>query len=198
LLIGQGVITAFVLGWAPLMVKVSLGAEFQESASVLRWLAPYIFMSGFGALVSVSANYLGQAPRRVPIAIATLLINLILDLVLVPRIGVIAGAIGTDVAFALYVPAQLLVCRAELNLDLRPTALTLGRTVLAGSATTGLLLLFGDSLARVWLTALGGVLGVVVFCAVLWLTREVMLWEVRAMLAAVPGARRLVGVTPAR
>ncbi len=198
LLIGQGVITAFVLGWAPLVVKVALGAEFRESASVLRWLAPYIFMSGFGALVSVSANYLGQARRRVPIAIATLLVNLVLDLVLVPRIGVIAGAIGTDVAFALYVPTQLLVCQAALDLDLRPATLTLGRTVLAGSATTGVLFLFGDSLERVWLTALGGLLGVIVFCFLLWLTREVAMWEVRAMLAAVPGGRRLVGVTPAR
>lgn len=194
LLIAQGAITAFVLGWAPLIVKVALGTDFHESASVLRWLAPYIFMSGFGALVSVSANYLGQAPRRVPIAIATLLINLILDLALVPRIGVIAGAIGTDVAFALYLPFQLIVCQAALDLDLRPALLTLGRTVLAGSATAGVLLLFGDSLRHVWLTALGGVLGVFVFCFLLWLTREVAIGEVRAMMAAVPGARRLFGV----
>lgn len=192
LLIAQGVITAFVLGWASLVVKVTLGAEFRESASVLRGLAPYIYMSGFGALVSVSANYLGQAPRRVPIAIATLLVNLVFDLIFVPRIGVMAGAIGTDVAFALYMPAQLLVCRAALDLDLRPTAMTLGRTLLASSATTGVLLLFGDSLGRVWLTALGGVLGLIVFCLVLWVTREVDVSEVRAILAALPGARRLV------
>jgi O-antigen/teichoic acid export membrane protein len=194
LLISQGVITAFVLGWAPLIVKVALGAQFRESASVLRWLAPYIFMSGFGALVSISANYLGQAPRRVPIAIGTLLVNLVIDLVLVPRIGVIAGAIGTDAAFALYMPAQLLVCQAALDLDLRPAVMTLARTVLAGSATAGILLVFGDSLGRVWLTALGGLLGIVVFCAVLWVTREVDASEVRTMLSAVPGARRLLTV----
>jgi O-antigen/teichoic acid export membrane protein len=192
----QAAITAFILGWAGLIVRVALGTGYGESASVLRALAPYIFMSGFGALVSMSANYLGQAPRRVPIAIGTLLINLVLDLVLVPRIGVIAGAIGTDAATALYVPAQLLVCRTALGLDLRPAAATLGRTLLAGSAMTGVLLLFGDSLGRVWLTALGGVLGTIAFCVVLWVTREVDASELRAMLTAVPGARRLVSVRP--
>jgi O-antigen/teichoic acid export membrane protein len=192
LLIVQAAITAVVVGWAGLMVKIGLGDAYRESASVLRALAPYIFMSGFGALVSMSANYLGQAPRRVPIAIGTVVINLVLDLLLVPRIGVVAGAIGTDVAFAIYAPAQLLLCQRALNLDLVPAAATFARTLLAGAAMTGVLLLFGESLHRFWLTALGGIFGVVVFCLVLWLTGEVSVSEARELLAAAPGIGRAV------
>jgi O-antigen/teichoic acid export membrane protein len=194
LLIVQAAITAFILGWAGLIVRIALGAGYHESTPVLRALAPYIFMSGFGALVSISANYLGQAPRRVPIAMGTVVINLVLDLLLVPRIGVVAGAIGTDAAFALYAPAQLLLCQRALGLDLRPTAVTFTRTLVAGGAATGVLLVFGDSLARVWLTALGGALGLIVFGLVLWLTREVSVSEVRAVLAGLPGARRVMHV----
>ncbi len=191
LLIVQAAITAFILGWAPLMVRVALGPRFHESATVLRALAPYIFLMGFGALVSVSANYLGEARRRVPVAIVTVLINCAIDLVLVPRIGVVGGAWGTDAAFALYVPAHLWICQRALHLDLRPTAVTFVRTGLAGAALTGVLLLFGDSLHRLWLTALGGVLGVVVFGLVLWLTRELSVSEARALLADLPAGRAL-------
>jgi O-antigen/teichoic acid export membrane protein len=193
LLIVQAAITAFILGWAPLMVRLALGPRFHESATVLRALSPYIFLMGFGALVSVSANYLGEARRRVPVAIVTVLINCAIDLVLVPRIGVVGGAWGTDAAFAVYVPAHLWICQRALDLDLRPTAVTLGRTALAGAALTGVLLLFGDSLHRLWLTALGGVIGVVVFGLVLWLTRELSVSEARALLADLP-TRRPVGL----
>lgn len=189
LLIVQAAITAFVLGWAPLMVRVALGPRYHESASVLRALSPYIFLSGFGALVSISANYLGEARRRVPVAVATVLVNCIMDLLLVPRVGVLGGAWGTDAAFALYCPAHLVICQRALHLDLRPTLVTFARTALAGAVLTGVLFLFGDSRHDLWMTALGGVLGVVLFVVVLWLTREVTASEARALLADMPVAR---------
>ena len=184
LLIAQAVITAFILGWAPLMVRVVLGARYHESATVLRALAPYIFLSGFGVLVSVSANYLGEARKRVPVAIVTVVINLVVDLLLVPRIGVIGGAWGTDAAFAVYALAHLYICQRALGIDLGPTAVSLARTGLAGAAMTAVLLLFGDSLARL---AHRGRRRCrrdrVLF--VLWSTREVSISEVRAALAGV-------------
>ncbi len=192
LLIVQAAITAFVLGWAGLLVNVGLGSGYRESASVLRALAPFVFLSGFGSLVSISANYLGKARWRVPVAIMTLGINVALDLILVPRIGVIGGAVGTDAAYALYAPAHLFICQRALELDLRPALWTFVRTSLAGGAMTGVLLLFGDSLSEVWKTLLGGVSGVFVFCLVLWLTREVSVSEARAALAGLPLARRLM------
>jgi len=198
LLIIQAAITAFVLGWAGLMVEVGLGGAYKESASILRALAPFVFLSGFGSLVSIAANYLGAAAQRVPVAIMTALINLALDLVLVPRIGAIGGAVGSDVAYALYAPAHLFICQRALAIDLRPALRTFLRTTLAGASATGLLLLFGDSLAHLWRTALGGVAAIVVFCLVLWLTREVSGSEVRDLLGGIPLGRRLLRVAPGK
>ncbi len=87
-------------------------------------------------------------------------------------------------------PRTCYICRRALHLDLRPTAVTFARATLAGVVMTGVLLLFGDSLRHIWLTALGGGLGVALFCLVLWLTREVSLGEARAALADLRGARR--------
>ncbi|HTB70320.1 MAG TPA: oligosaccharide flippase family protein [Solirubrobacteraceae bacterium] len=185
LLVVQAAITAFVLGWAGLLSKVVLGSGYAESATVLRALAPFVFLSGFGTIVSVGANYLGEAARRVPVAIATALLNLVIDLVLVPKVGVVGGAIGTDVAFGLYAPAHLLICQRSLQLDLRPTALTFVRGLLAGAALTGALLLFGDSPSQLWRLPAGALTGLGAFALVLLATRELTVAEARLLLARV-------------
>ncbi|HEY7934074.1 MAG TPA: polysaccharide biosynthesis C-terminal domain-containing protein, partial [Solirubrobacteraceae bacterium] len=192
LLIVQAIATAFVLGWSPLLVKI-LGGDYGESAAVLRGLAPFVFLSGFGPLVSLVANYLGEARRRVPVAIVTVIVNLTLDLLLVPKIGVIGACVGTDVAYALYAPAHLFICQRALQIDLRPAARTFVRTTLAGTAATGMLLLVGYSLANVWQIPLGAFAAVVAFAAVLWITGELTVSEARSALASLPVARRLLG-----
>jgi O-antigen/teichoic acid export membrane protein len=189
----QGLFTAFVLGWAPLMVKVALGSRYAKSADVLRVLAPSIFLLGIGALVSVSANYLGEARRRVPIAVSTVIVNLVLDLILVPRIGVLGGAVGTDVAYALYVPAHLMLCQRILKIDLRPAARTLVRTFAAGGVTTAVLLLIGSPLGEAWRIPLGALAGCAAFAAVLWGTGEVDAREARSLLERAPFLRRSAG-----
>ena len=186
LLVVQSAVTAFVLGWSPLIVRIALGKSFAESASVLRALAPFVFLLGFGTLVSLAANYLGEARRRLPVAIVTVIVNLVLDLILVPRIGVLGGCVGTDVAYALYAPAHLVICQRALRCDLRPMVRTLLRTIAAGGGLTGVLLLFGDSLSDLWRIPVGGLVGVAVFVAVLWLLGEITTAEARIVLVRVP------------
>ncbi len=191
LLVIQALITAFVLGWADLLADVVLGSGYKESTTVLRALAPYVFLTGFGGLVSIAANYLGEAARRVPIAIATAVLNLVIDLVLVPRMGVVGGAIGTDVAYGLYAPAHLWICQRALDLDLRPVARTLVRTTTAGAAMTGVLLLFGDSASHeVWRLPVGALAAFAAFVLVLWASREFSAAELDGALARLPFGSR--------
>ena len=183
----QAGIAALVLGWAGLMVRVALGPKYAGSVDVLRALAPFVFLNGFGALVSISANYLGEASSRLPVAIATVLINIGLDLLLVPRLGVIGAAIGTDAAYLLYAPAHLYICQRVLKVDLRPALWTFLRTGLAGALMTSVLFYFGDSIAIADLprTAVGGVLAVAIFVLTLYLSGEVTGPEFRMVRAAV-------------
>jgi O-antigen/teichoic acid export membrane protein len=192
LLILQALIVAFVLGWAGLLVNV-LGSHFDKSVEVLRALAPFIFMLGFGPLVSGTVNFLGEARRRVPVAVATAIINIVADLILVPSIGVVGASIGTDLAYCVYAPAHLYICWRALGMDLRPTARTALRALAAAAAATGVLLLIGDSLHEAWRIPLGAIAGPVTFGAVLWLTGELTPREAAALLGQLPGARGLRG-----
>lgn len=199
LIIGQAALLAPLIVWAHPIVSLLLGPEFEESVPVLRLLALYVFLIGLGPLLSSSVNYLGGAARRVPIAIAALTVNAGIDVLLIPRIGVIGAAIGTNVGFLIYVPAHFWICRSTLGLALRPVAITLGRTALAVAAMALVLLLAGTGDLSLAAWALGGIGAVLTYVGILLLTGEVKRSEVAA---AAFWLRRLLGrikrTSPAR
>ena len=158
--------------WAGPIIDLALGPDYRESADVLRALAPFIFLTGLAPLVSLAVNYLGEAKRRVPIAIGTVLLNAGIDVALIPRIGVVAGAIGTGVAYAVYVPAHLWLCHRILRLDLRALAATFGRALLAGAGLAAGLAVWGTTGLSILQWAGGATTGLVAYVGVLALTRE--------------------------
>jgi O-antigen/teichoic acid export membrane protein len=185
LVIFQAALIAPIVVWAEPIVDLLLGKGYEESADVLRALAPFVFLQGIAPLVSLAVNYLGEARRRIPIAIATVLINLGIDLVLIPRIGIVGGAIGTDVAYALYVPAHLWICNRLLGLELRPVGLAFARSMIAAGGMAAVLVAVGtESLSPVdWI--LGLVAGTAAFAVILLLTREVTWAELLALREAI-------------
>jgi O-antigen/teichoic acid export membrane protein len=183
LIVLQVAIAVPILIWARPIVDLLLGPSYADSAPVLRALTPFIVLQGLGPLISVSVNYLGQARRRVPIAVAAVLVNLVLDVILIPRIGIIGGAIATDVAYAIYVPAHFLVCRRALGLDARPLLRTCVRALLAGAVMSLPLLytLQGGIWLQGWI--LGGGAALAAFGGVLLLTGELRPSDLRAVAA---------------
>ena len=172
LILFQALLVPPLVVWAEPIVDLLLGDGYEESAEVLRGLAPFVFMMGIGTLLALGVNFLGEARRRVPIAIATVSVNVVLDLILLPEIGIVGGAIATDVSFAIYVGAHLWICRRMLGIELRPLAVSLARALVAAAAMTGVLALFGVSEVGVPALLAGLGAGTICFVAVLALTRE--------------------------
>jgi O-antigen/teichoic acid export membrane protein len=173
LILVQGLVVAPIVVWAEPIVRLLFGSSFDESADVLRLLAPLIFLRAISPLISVTVNYLGQAGRRIPIVVGALVVNLVIDLALVPTIGVVGGAIGSSVAYTLYVPAHFRLCQRELGLPLRPVLATLARALAAAAAAAAVLAALGtDSLSLAdWI--LGAIIAPLAYAAVLLATREV-------------------------
>jgi O-antigen/teichoic acid export membrane protein len=187
LLLIQASMMAPVVLWASPLLHLVLGGSYGESAEVLQALAPYIFLSGIAPLVSLGVNYLGEAPLRIPIAIAAIAANLVIDVILIPRIGILGGAIGSDVGYAIYVPAHLWICRDRLRVQLRPLLRVLARALLASTAMALILWLAGTSATlSLWQWAFGALVSPLAFVTVLMLTGELSKDEVRA------AGRRLV------
>lgn len=169
----QGIFVAPIVVWAEPIVVTVLGSDYRESAEVLRALAPFVLLSGPAILVSLGVNYMGEARRRVPLAITVLLVNAAVDVVLIPRIGIVGGAIGTDVAYMIWVPAHILIIRSLLDLPLRPLAVAFIRSVVAAAVASVPLLLLGTGVTNAAVILLGGALSCLVYLAALYVTREI-------------------------
>ena len=185
LIIVQTALIAPIVVWPEEICRILLGTQFAQSADVLRVLAPYIFLRGLGPLISTTVNYLGRAQQRIPIVLGALVVMVAIDVALLPRIGVVAAAIGATAAYSLYVPAHFVICWRELGFDLRPLALTCLRALAAAGAMAGVLLAIGTGPISIATLIVGSVVGTVVFAVVLVLTREVSRSELRRGGAAV-------------
>lgn len=174
-------IIAMLLVWADPIVELTLGSEFAASANVLRALALFIFLSGVNPLLVSPLNFAGEGRRRIPNSIGALVVNVILDLILIPELGVYGAVIGTSVAYTGYVGYHLWLCERVLGLRLAPLAATAARSALAASALAGVLALIGvdDLSVAQWFVGLIG--GAVVFIGVLIGSRELSPGEVRTV-----------------
>jgi O-antigen/teichoic acid export membrane protein len=183
LVVFQAALIAPIVIWAGPIVDLVLGDAYDESAEVLRALAPYVFLAGLGPLVSMAVNYAGEARRRVPIALGALAVNAVIDVILIPEIGIVAGAIGTDVAYAIYVPAHLWICKDMLGVDLRPILVSFARALVAAAAMAGVLALFGTEDVGILALIAGSVAGLAVYLAVLLALRELTVGDLRRLAA---------------
>ena len=174
---------AVCLVWAEPVIRLLYGAEYEESAGVLRAFGPYMLLVVTAPLVTMSVNYLGLGRKRIPVVLVALGVNLVLDIILIPEIGIEAGAIATTVAYAIYLPAHVWFLHRALGLDLRRLGLSLVRALVAAAVLAGVLAAAGtgelDAVA--WIA--GAVLGGAAFAATLLVTREVTPAELRALAA---------------
>jgi len=172
LVIVQMLITVPLLIWHEAIIYLLFGSKYPEASAVLRGLAPYVFLSGIAQLTTVSVNFLGEARRRVPLAVIMLTVNVVVDVLLLPRIGVLAGAIGTSAAYVIWVPAHVWILRKRGTLRVGPLLITTARCCLAAGAMIGVLALLGTGRVPFPVMLLGGLVGSLVYVAVLFVLRE--------------------------
>jgi O-antigen/teichoic acid export membrane protein len=193
LILIQTLLVAPTIVWAHPLADILLGSGYGRSADVLMTLAPFTFLTGFAPLLSLSVNYLGEARRRVPIAVITVLLSAGLDVWLIQDIGLLGSAISSDIAYAFYVGGHLWICKRLLDLPMRPIARDLVRAVLAAGAMTGVMAAFGTSHLNAVEIVAGAAAGVAVYVGVLLVTRAVTVDELRLardVVAAKSGRRR--------
>ena len=179
LIIFQAAVIVPALVWAEPIVDLLLGDAYAESIPILRALTPFMFLFGIASLVTISVNYVGRARQRIPIAIAALLINVLIDIILIPEIGPIAGAVGSGAAFCVYVPAHVLVLREELGFSLRPILRTTARSLLSAGVMAAVLYAFGTEELSVFEWIAGGAAATAAYLLALVVIREVTPGEVR-------------------
>ncbi|HLB18956.1 MAG TPA: oligosaccharide flippase family protein [Gaiellaceae bacterium] len=177
----QALLIAPIVVWARPIVAVLLGPDFSGAAVVVRALAPAIFLSGISPILSVGVNYLGAAGRRIPIVLGALAINTAIDLALLRQIGVVAAAIGTSVAYSVYVAGHFQICRRMIDIPLRPLLVTFARSMAAAGAMAGVLFLVGTRDLSIGEWIAGALVGSLCAFVVLFATGEVSVKDLRSL-----------------
>lgn len=172
LIVFQFALVPPLLVWAEPLTNLVLGPGYGESAVALRFLAPYVFLSGISPLLALSVNYFGEARRRVIPAVATVVLNAILDIVLINALGIKGASIATDTAILFYVVAHLQICVLILGLDLSPLLGSFLRSGLAATAMGGVLFAFGTSSLSALSFVAGAIAAVLAYLAMVRLTGE--------------------------
>ena len=181
LILFQALIVAPVVVWSEPLVEVALGDGYERSAELLRQMGPYVFASGLGGLLTSSVNYLGEARRRVPIAIAEVTLTAALTAALLPLIGLEGAAWAANVVSITYVIAHVWVVRGLVEFPLCPLLLATARGLAAAAAAGGVLALFGTAELAWWEWFAGGAGALATFLAVIVALGEVSLAELRGL-----------------
>jgi O-antigen/teichoic acid export membrane protein len=172
-------LAAPVLVWATPIVQLVVGGAYEDSSSVLRALAPTVVLAGIGPVLASGANYLGEARKRVPIAIGALLLNVAIDIVLVPRIGIVAGAIGTGAAFALYIGGHVRICQRALGISFARLGPSVARGFVAFALAALVLFAMGTGSLSVAAWLIGPVVATAAYLGSLVLLKELDMSDVR-------------------
>jgi len=99
------------------MVRLVFGSEYTGAAPVVQLLALYAVLHAVSSLVSNGLDYLGRARERAIIKTVTSVLNVVLNVILIPRIGVVGAAAATVVTFSMYTFANLYIMHIEFSLN---------------------------------------------------------------------------------
>ena len=97
--LAAAVVSVFTFFIAPLAIRIVYGAGFTPAIEVLRWLAPIPFLVMMATLLTIQGLYGMGLQRWAPwIGLTLAIICISMNLILIPRIGVVAVCISWIVA----------------------------------------------------------------------------------------------------
>lgn len=95
------VLALFLL--SPTLIPLLFGTEYVEAVLPLRILSIYVFFMAMSVILSSFLDYVGKARVRAYNITATIVLNVILNIILIPEYGAAGAAVATSVSYLPYV-----------------------------------------------------------------------------------------------
>lgn len=171
LVLFHSLLLAPLIVWTRPIVDILLGGSYGGSITTMRVLSICLYLGGIAPLVSISANYLGDARSRVPLMIGAVLLNGAIDVVLIPRIGIVSGAIGTAAAYLVMNTGHLAICARHVDLPFARIAVTALRALVAAASMAVVLALIGTD-PGISMLVVGAAVGTAAFLLTLVVLQE--------------------------
>ena len=110
-----GTFTLVILLSAQWFIPLIFGSEYSQAAPVLKVLSVYMVCYSFSIFLSKFLDYRGLAKKRAWNLSVTMILNIILNLILIPRYGAMGAAIGTTLSYLPYIVLNALEVHKEFH-----------------------------------------------------------------------------------
>lgn len=88
---------------SPYLIRTLFGSEYLASVMPLRILLPFVFFYSFSVLLSGFLDYVGKAKKRAINLSLTMILNVVLNIFLIPKFGANGAAVATLISYFPYV-----------------------------------------------------------------------------------------------
>lgn len=160
---------------APLAVRILTHRDFQGAVapvSIIAWAIPITFLATAFTQMVVAAN---KQLSAVPLAIAAILLNVVLNLILIPRMGASGPALATDISESLNTVGMAVIMFRHYGFGPSPDGLV---KIAIAAAIAGTALVYGRPLGAAFAIPLA----IIVYLVGLALFRVVTPADVRVLL----------------
>lgn len=162
------------------LIELVFGIEYIEAVPVLQVLGLYAVLVAVMDITSHGLDFLGRARARAIVRGVTAVLNVGLNIILIPTIGVVGAAMATIITFSLYTLASVYIIHQEFDLRIQ--------YLLKNTAT--IILITGIMSAVVFLLT-GYIQGWITLFAVVAV--GVIMWTVLSVLMGLLDIRKVVG-----
>jgi O-antigen/teichoic acid export membrane protein len=144
----------------PELLPTLASEKYASAAGVLPWVIAGMVVDGTNAMVGAGLFIHRKTRRIMAIVLSSAVLNLVLNLILVPRIGILGAAIATLVSYAVASLAMAIAGRHLLPIRL-PWATTARAAIAAGVMYAALIFVFPGH--RLLTVAVRGMLGAPIY-----------------------------------
>jgi O-antigen/teichoic acid export membrane protein len=134
-------VSAVLVIYSREIVEILFSARYLPASTPLRLYTIYIFFSAFSAFVSLSLDYSGLARRRMILVAVSAGCNVLLNLVLIPRYGMMGAAYATQITFSPLVVIYILLIARHYRIAFSRILVMLLAIIGIGAVTCGILYL---------------------------------------------------------
>lgn len=98
-------------------INIVFGSEYDGAVPVLQVLSIYAICQSINNITTKGLDFIGRAKIRAYIKGGTSVLNVILNIILIPLIGVVGAAIATVITYSMYTLGNLHIAHSELQLS---------------------------------------------------------------------------------
>ncbi|QLG64323.1 flippase [Halorarum salinum] len=101
------------------MIQYVFGADYIAAVPVVQVFSGFVLVNAVNKVTSDGLDYLGRARERAIVKSTMAVSNFLLNLVLIPRMGVVGAAVATVLTYTVYTGTNVWVIHSELGFSVR-------------------------------------------------------------------------------